>query len=92
MDSDGGNMHLLNDVGEVLGHRKVCRAFGKPPHVPIASTSAVSLFNEKSLAALSFLDDIIALRATDAYSKYSRLIRVCSKNPQEAWEDSEPRN
>ena len=38
---------MLIHVNEVLELREVCRAFDKVPDVPIAGTSAVSMFNEK---------------------------------------------
>ena len=46
-DSDGGNMHLLTCVDEVLEQREVCRAFDTAPHAPAAGTSTVAMFNGK---------------------------------------------
>ena len=45
VDSAGGNLHLLQDVDEVLGRCGVCRAFGRAPHLLIAGTSTVLMFN-----------------------------------------------
>ena len=85
MDSDGSNMHLLTCVDGVLERREVCQALDKAPHDPAAGASSVAMFNVELRANPLFLDDIIADRAMAVFSKYSLLIRVCSKNPQEAW-------
>ena len=83
VDSDSGMSHLVAHVDSVLENCEVCRAFDKAPHLPIAGTSSVSCFNERVQVDLLFLDDIIAARAMDVFSKYSLLHRVKSKNPQE---------
>ena len=83
VDSDGGMSHLVAHVDSVLENCEVCRAFDKAPHLPIAGTSSVSCFNERVQVDLLFLDDIIAAHAMDAFSKYSLLHRVKSKNPRE---------
>ena len=67
---------------------EVCQAFDKVPRDPAAGTSTVAMFNEKSQVDLLFLDDIIALRILDVFSKYSLLIPVRTKNPQEVWDAS----
>ena len=54
VDSDGGMSHLANRADEVLENCDVCRAFDKAPRVPIAGTSAVSMFNEKVQVDLLF--------------------------------------
>ena len=84
-DSGGGNSHLMNYVDEVSEHCEVCRPFDKARQVPIAGTSTVSIFNEKAQEDHLFLDEIIALRATDMYSKYSLILAVQPENPQEVW-------
>ena len=55
VDSVGGNSHLVNFVDEVHDHCEVRRASDKAPRVPVASTSAVSMFNEKVQADHLFL-------------------------------------
>ena len=64
-------MGLAHSADEVLGQCEIGRACDKASHIPIASTSTVSTANEILQVDLSFLDDAIALRAMDAYSKYS---------------------
>ena len=54
VDSNGDAVYLLNYVGEALEQCEVCGASDKAPHAPIAGTSAVSMFNEKSRAGLRF--------------------------------------
>ena len=61
-------MHLVNYVDEVLEHCDLCRARDKAPHVPIAGTTTAPMSNE-TLQVDLFSEDIIALRASDAYSK-----------------------
>ena len=80
-DSDGGNMHLLTCVDEVLGHCAVRRAFEKAPHVSIAGSSSVATSNEKLRTDLLFLDDILALRTMNIFSKYSLRKPERSKTP-----------
>ena len=86
VDTDGENMPLVNYVAEVLEHCEVRRAFDKAPHVAIAGASTVSLPNGNLQIGLSPLDEIIALRAVDVYSKYSLLLPERSKHPQEVWD------
>ena len=86
VDSDSGLSHLVAHVDSVLDTREVRRVSDKAPHLPIAGTSSVSCFNERVQADLLFLDDIIAARAMDVFSKYSLLRRVKSKNPEEVWD------
>ena len=43
------------------------------------------MFNGGAHVDLLFLDDIIALRAVDMFSKYSLLRQVHSTDPQEVW-------
>ena len=85
VDSDGGTSHLANYVDDVLGNCDVCTAFDKAPHVPIAGTSAVLMFNEKAQVDLLFLGDPIVAHAMHVISKNSLLRPVQSKNPQEVW-------
>ena len=65
---DGGYSHAANRADEVLENCDVCGAFDKAPHVPIAGTSAVSLFNEKVQDDLPLLGDLVVLHATDMFS------------------------
>ena len=81
-------MHLPTCVDEVLKQREVCQAFGKAPHAPVAGIPTVNVFNEKLQADLLFLVDIIALRIMNVFSKYSLLIPVRTKSPQEVREAS----
>ena len=62
---------MVNFVDDVLDHCDVCRAFDEAPHVPVAGTHAVSMFNEKVHVDPLFLDDLIAVHAMDMFSKYS---------------------
>ena len=79
---ESGNSHSVNFVGEGPEHCAVCKAFEKAPHVPIAGTSTVSMFNEKVQVDLAFLEDLIALHAMDMLSEYSLPLLVQWKNPQ----------
>ena len=83
VDSDGRNMHLLTFVDEVSGRREACTAIDRGPHVPIAGTPAFPTFNEKLQVDLVSSDDLIALHATDVFSKYFISIPVRSKNPRD---------
>ena len=84
-DSDGGISHLANYVDEVLENCDVCRASEAAPRVPIAGTSAVSMFNEEVQVDLLFSDDLVAAHAMDVFSRYSLLRPDQAKNPQEVW-------
>ena len=77
VDSGGGNLHLLQDVDEELERRGVCRAFGRAPHLPIAGTSAVLMFNGKLQVDLLFLGDIIALHVMEVFPSI-RFYRRCA--------------
>ena len=44
------------------------------------------MFNEKLQLDVLLLDDIIALHATNVYTKYFLSIPVRSKHPQEVWD------
>ena len=66
----------------MLEHCDVCRAFEKVPRGPIAATSAASTLNEKLRADLLFLDDALALRAADVYSKYFSVMPARPRNPR----------
>ena len=80
-DSESGNSHMANYVGEVL-ECEICRACGKAPHVPIAGASTASVYSEKVQADLLFW--MIFLRcAMDMFSEYSLLLPAQSTNPQE---------
>ena len=77
---------MIQHVDDVVSLRDTCKAFEKAPRIPISGTSPVSMFNERVQMDLLFLDDIIALRIMDVFSKYPILTRVRSKNPQEVWD------
>ena len=81
-DLGGGHMRLVNIADGVLEHCDACRAFEKVLRGPIAATSAASTLNEKLRADLLFLDDTIALRAADVYSKYFSVMPARPRNPQ----------
>ena len=53
--------------------------------MPVAGASTAFMFNEKLQVDPLLFGDIIALRATGVFSKYSALMPVRSKNPQEVW-------
>ena len=76
MDAEGDTQALIQHVDEVASQCDTCKAFEKAPHIPIAGTSTVSMFNERLQMDLLFLDAIIALRIMDVFSKYSILTRV----------------
>lgn len=84
-DSGGGNKVLSDYADKALEQREACRALDEAPHSPLAGKSTVSTPNDKLRADLSFLDDLIALRAIDVFSNSSRRIPVRSKDPQEVW-------
>ena len=88
MGSEGGNLHLLRQIGEVLGYCDFCRAFSRAPHVPIAGASTVSAFNAKLQVDIPPLGDIIALHVMDVFPKFPLLAPVRSKNPQEVGDAS----
>ena len=78
---NGGNLHLLQHVHEVLGHCDVRRAFGRAPHVLTAGTSAISIFNEKLQLDLLFWGEIVPLHSENS----ELLIPAHSENPKEVW-------
>ena len=78
--------HLVNHVDAVLENRDARRALDMAPRVPIAGTSAVSMFNEKVQVDLPFSGDPIVEHAMDVFSKNSLLRPVQSENPQEVWD------
>ena len=82
-DSEGGTLHLLHHVDELLEHCEVCRAFDRPHRVPVTGASTVSTFDGKLQVDLLFLGDIIALHVMDVVPKYSTLALERSENPQE---------
>ena len=82
--SVGNNMHLLARADEAMAQCEVCQAFEQAPHIPVGGTSTVAMFSEKLRADSPFSDDIIAPHVVDVFSKYSPLIPVRTKNPQEA--------
>ena len=47
VDAEGDTQSLLQHVGEVASQCDNCKAFEKAPHIPIAGTSSVSMFNER---------------------------------------------
>ena len=71
VDQGEGNMHLVDYVDGALEHREVCRAVDTAPHVLFVGTSTASMFNEELQANAPFLEDIMALHATDVFSKCS---------------------
>ena len=58
-NSDKDNMHLATYGYGALEQCAACPAFNKDPHVPIAGTSTVSMFNVKLEVDLFFLYGII---------------------------------
>ena len=64
-----------------MAQREVCQAYETAPHIPAAGTSKVAMFNE-SLQVDLLLNDIVALRVIDVFSKSSLAIAVRTKNPQ----------
>ena len=76
-------MHLPTCVDEALARCEVCQAFERAPRAPAAGISTVATLNGKLQAGLLFLGDIVALHVMDVFSKYSPLIPVRTKNPQE---------
>ena len=86
VDAEGDTQSLIQHVGDVVSQRDASKEFEKAPHVPISGTSSVSMFNERLQMDLLFLDDIIALRIMDVFSKYSILTRARPENPQEVWD------
>ena len=47
----------------------LCRVFDEAPHVSIAGTSGVSMFNEKVQVDLLFLGDLAVAHAIDVFFK-----------------------
>ena len=78
-------MGLLDYAEVVLGQCGTCRASDEVLHIPIAGASTASPLSEKLRVGVLFLDDPIALCATDVCSKYSSLMPVRPKNSWEAW-------
>ena len=64
----------------------MCGAFDVAPHVPIAGTSAVSMFNEKAQVGRLFLDDLIFAHVMGVFSDFSLLLPVQSESPREVWD------
>ena len=85
-DSEGGNSHVAHFAANGLEPCDVCKASGGAPHVPIAGTSTVPMFNGKAQVGLPFPDDLIALHDTGMFSRYSLLLPVKAENPKEVWD------
>ena len=85
VDTDGGIMHLLTSVDEILGQCEVCRTFDKAPRAPVAGAPTAPMFIERLLADLLPPDDLIALRAMDVFPEYSFLIPARTMYLQELW-------
>ena len=83
-DSDGETIDSVNFTGEVLGQRAICRASDEHPQIPFAGTSTGSAYIGELLVDLPFLGDATALRAMDAYARYSSSSPARSDNHQEA--------
>ena len=83
VEADGRAGSLVQYVDEVVRNCEVCRAFDMAPSIPIAGTSTVSAFNEKLQIDLLFLDEHIVLHVLDIFSRYSLMVPVRSKNPEE---------
>ena len=84
--ADGKANGLIPLVGDVVRECEICRAFDVAPAIPASATSAVSSPNEKVRASLPVSDDLITLNVLDLVPRYSALVPVWSKNPEEAWD------
>ena len=73
-------------MDEVVRECEIRRAFDAAPAIPVAGTSKVSSFNEKVQVDLLFLGDLIALHVLDVFPRYSLLVPVRPKNPEEVWD------
>ena len=82
MDSDGGDMHLATQVGDVLGQCEVCRAVDRAPRAPIAGASTASQLKQKLQVDLLFSGELIARQSVYVFSEDSLLIPVRSGNPR----------
>ena len=69
VDSDWEKIHFANLADAVLGQGEARRAFGAAPPTRIEGTSTVSMSSEQLHVDPLFLDGIVALRATDVFSK-----------------------
>ena len=67
VDAKGDTQSSIQHVDDVVSQRDACKAFAKPPRIPISGTSSVSTFNERLQTDLLFLDDIVALRILDVF-------------------------
>ena len=83
-EADGRADGLNPLADDVVRECEICRAFDVAPAIPVAGTLSASSFNEKVQAGLLFPDDLIALNVLDLFSRYSLLVPVRSKDPEEA--------
>ena len=60
-------------------------AFDVAPSIPVSGASTAASLNEKVQVDLPFLSDIIVLHALDLFPRYSLLVPVRLKNPDEVW-------
>ena len=82
--ADRGSQGSLECDDEVSGQCEVSRAFEKALHPPAVGASFASSLIRELGVNLPFLDDAIARRAVDLYSKYPLLAQARSGNPVEA--------
>ena len=61
MDAEGDAQPLIPLADKVVSECDACKAFAEAPHLPVAGTSTVAMFNGRLQMDLPFLDDFIAL-------------------------------
>ena len=79
MDAGSDTQGFLGRAGEVSQLCDVCRASEKAAHSPVAGSPSESSFKKNLQVDLLSLDDTIALRAKDLYSKHPPLLPVRSE-------------
>ena len=67
----GGSTNSAPCVDEALAHGEICRATRRVAQIPVAATSAVSMFNGTLKVSSLFPGDTIAWRAMDVLPRYS---------------------
>ena len=86
VDAESVSNTALKVAGDEVVQCEVRQVFDVAPHLPIAGTSVVSVFNEKVQVVPDCSDDFIALRANGHCSEYPLLARISSKRPPEVWD------
>ena len=85
-DADGLGATALNVMGSVVDECDVGpAAAGKAPRLPAAGALLVSALSEKVQVGFLFPGNLIALHATDLFSRYAMRVSASLGNPLDVW-------